>query len=252
MIDKTTTKELLAAALRLSDARPDRRVPSPSSVSKCTRQNWSKAHGVERDNQPDNGESVIAAETGRLSEAFLIRVVEEAGLGVPVFVTEDESLRELSASELEEMSMKGGQVDNIIRPDDGERFLVEFKRKGVFDMLDLLRDGLREAKPDEFIQMQSLMHAKGLSRGLYIAANWDRGSFTSRVRKWDERPDGLYAEWVAYSRPAALAAKVRAEMQTKFIDNETDMARVPRDYDPFEGKFPCSWCPFWGACKRAG
>lgn len=252
MIDRKTTKELLAAALRLADARPDRNVPSPSSVSKCTRQNWFKAKGTAKTNQPDNGESVIAAETGRLSEAFLIRVVEEAGLGVPVYVTEDESLRELSAAELEEVSMKGGQVDNIIRPDDGERFLVEFKRKGVFDMLDLLRDGLREAKPDEFIQMQSLMHAKGLTRGLYIAANWDRGSFTSRVRKWDERPDGLYAEWVPYSRPAALAAKVRAEMQTKLIEEEEDPARVPRDYDPFEGKFPCSWCPHWDVCKKVG
>ena len=259
--DRQLAQQLLDAALRLSDARPEREVPSPSSVARCTRQNWFKAQNVPKTHEPDNGESVIAAETGRLSEQFLIQVVEEAGLGLAIFAQDDEEGRELVEEELATLSLKGGQVDNIVEPADPsttattdplDRVLVEFKRKGVFDILNLWKSGLREAIPDEFTQVQALMHAKGLDRCLYVASNWDRGSLTWRTNKYDERPLGLYAEWVAYSRPTALAVKVRAEMQTRFIEGETDPARVPRDHDPFAGKFPCSWCRWMPTCKEAG
>ena len=252
--DRQLAQQLLDAALRLSNARPERNVPSPSSVARCTRQNWFKAHDVPKTHEPDNGESVIAAETGRLSEQFLIQVVEEAGLGLAIFAQDDEEGRELVEEELATLSLKGGQVDNIVSMNvgDGPPALVEFKRKGVFDILNLWKSGLREAIPDEFTQVQALMRAKGLARCLYVASNWDRGSLTWRTNKYDERPLGLYAEWVAYSRPTALAVKVRAEMQTRFIEGETDPARVPRDHDPFAGKFPCSWCRWMPTCKEAG
>lgn len=260
------SKQLLAAALDLGEARPDRAVPSPSSVNKCTRQNWFKARGEPKTDQPDNGESVIAQETGRVSESFLLQMACVAYNAYPIYQQEDDDTRELRPAELARVSMAGGQVDNVLRMPDGEEVLFEAKRKGVWDVIDLTRRGVREAEENDYVQLQSLMHAKELPRALYVCANWDRGMLTSHTVGWSkpksdpwagERPDGVVAEWVEYNEAEALAAKARAEKQQRFIDNEDDPSKVPTDYhgemlDPNAGKFPCTWCPWWKRCKGVG
>jgi hypothetical protein len=256
----TLAKDFLDAALKIAAARPGRNVPSPSSVMRCTRQNWFKAHDVPRTFQPDNGESFISAESGRASEPTLLEIACFMLDAVPVFAPLDEDSRELDEEELSRISMKGGQVDNVLRLPDGELVLVEFKRKGIFGILDLLRKDVREAEEEEWIQMQVLMAAKGLKRGLYVAANWDRGAFTShsvgryapKAKKGGERPDAVDVEWVEYSEAAVTAARQRAEMQTRYIEGEEDPARVPRDYNPNDERFPCTWCPQWTLCKEVG
>ncbi|KKN01641.1 hypothetical protein LCGC14_1125740 [marine sediment metagenome] len=247
--------QFLAAALKLADERPDRPSPSPSSVMRCTRQNWLKMRGYPKTHQPDNGESYISAETGRVSEPVLTQILlaMDPPLVVGIlFETEEE--RELSADELAKVLMAGGQVDNVGVTAEGEHVLIEYKRKGTFGYLDLLRKGLREGAEDDYMQMQALMAAKGLKRGLYIAANFDRSALTANTRKWDERPNGVHIEWVDFSPAAAKAAKQRAEMQQGYIDNEDDPAKVPRDYEPTgeNARWPCGWCPFFKECPKYG
>ncbi len=254
----TLSDQFLATARKLADERPDRKVPSPSSGQRCTRENWFKAHGFPKTHQPDNGESAISAETGRASEPLLtdILLAMDPPLVVGVlFEAKDEDARELSADELAKVSMAGGQVDNIGITAEGEHVLIEYKRKGTFGYLDLLRKGLREGAEDDYMQMQALMAAKELKRGLYIAANFDRSALTANTRKWDERPNGVHIEWVDFSPAAAKAAKQRAEMQQGYIDGEADPAKVPRDYDPRDSKdarFPCGWCVFFKECPKYG
>jgi len=253
----TLSDQFLAAALKLADERPGRNVPSPSSTMRCTRQNWFKAHGFPKTHQPDNGESAISAETGRVSEPVLTEILlaMDPPLVVGIlFEATDEDARELSEEELAKVSMAGGQVDNIGITPEGEHVLIEYKRKGTFGFLDLLRKGLREGAEDDFMQMQALMAGKGLKRGLYIAANFDRSALTANTRKWDERPNGVHIEWVDFSPAAAKAAKQRAEMQQGFIDNEDDPAKVPRDYEPTgkHARWPCGWCPFFKECPKYG
>lgn len=254
---------LLKAALQLGEARPDRAVPSPSSVTRCTRENWFKARGYEKTHEPDNGESVISAESGRLTEPLLLAVTCLAYDASPMYQQDDESGRELDEEELARVSMAGGQVDNIltIHGDNGvpagvlgENVLVEFKRKGVFPYLKLLRADVREGAESDYVQMQSLMHAKQLPYALYVAANFSRDALTANTRKWDERPPGIIGEWVLYNEAEALAAKQRAETQLHYIHTVDDPASVPTDYqgarlEPGAGKFPCSWCRYWVTCK---
>lgn len=261
-MSRELANKFLAGAVRLAKAHPDRHRPSPSSVTRCTRQNWYSETGVPKTEEPD-GESFFSAESGRMTESLLSAVLNESGIARVEYLTEEE--RELQPYQLARVSMKGGQFDQLgftpghSKEDDGDLVLVEYKRKGVYDILDLWRKGsVREAKPDEYAQMQVLMEGLQLVRALYIAVNWDRGMLTShgpggrygwKSEKGIERYPGVYLEWVPRVALAAKMLKKRAEMQTNFIENETVAARVPRDYNPFEGRFPCNWCSWWKQCK---
>lgn len=246
---------LLGAARQLAAEDSGRGVPSPSSTPKCTRRNWYIAKGQDPDNFPDNGESYVAAESGRLTESLLASLVEKAGIGIMQhsYLEGDQfQARELTPEECERIGTVGGQVDNVAVGPGGVAFLVEFKRKGVFALKDLHRDGILEAEPDDYSQLQALMAARQLPQALYIVANWDRGAWTMQTRKWDGgRPDGLYAEWVSFNAPVASALRTRALMQRGYMNNGKDAGNVPRDFDDWT-KFPCTWCPFLKACKEAG
>lgn len=259
--------EVLAAAQRLALSRPDRKRPSPSSTAKCTRANWYGMRGVERtDVAPDLGESFVSSESGGLTEPVLAAILEERGISL-IFEQTDGEGRELTEEQLERIGCAGGQVDNIgywsEGRDDGQ-FLIEFKRKGTFGIKSLTMKGVLEAEPDEYTQMQLLMHALELPRAYYLAANWDKGAWTweafpfGKPAKWlremglDTRPPGIYQEWVEYNERSALAAVERAKMQHGFISSEDDSRKVPRDYEPGSTRFPCGYCPWRKRCMSDG
>lgn len=271
----------LDGARKCAEDSPPRHRPSPSSISRCTRQSWYSETGAPPTETPD-GESWISAESGRESEKSLCRALNASGIARVDPLTEEE--RELQPFQLKRMNIRGGQIDQLgfvgrarqkdadgEWEDDGDLVLVEFKRKGVYDMLDLWRSlSVREKQPGEYDQMQTLMEALQLDRALYIAANWDRGQLTSHgpggfewrfKSKWKagpateelergtERYPGAYLEWVPKNALTIRQLKARAAMQVQFIVNEKIAARVPKDYDPFLGKFPCTWCAWFRQCK---
>lgn len=249
----------LKTASDLSASREKRRVPSPSSHMYCHRRNWFSAKGVEPTEKPD-GESYISAESGTASEPILASVIEAMGLGTLFYATGDVEGRELQPHHLEAISMAGGQFDNLLQMHGGELALVEFKRKGVFDILSLWRSGVINACPNDYMQAQALMRGlrqdTKINRCLYVAANWDRGALTrfAKTSKGDkERPPGAYLEWIEYVPAAAAVSVKRAETQQRFIDTLEKAKDVPREYDPFGGKdWQCNWCSWTTVCKAAG
>lgn len=273
-MSRALADKFLAGAVALSKEHPSRHRPSPSSVARCTRQNWYSEKGVPPTEDPD-GESYISAESGRESEKVLTAILNASGIARVEHLTEEE--RELKPFQLARVSLRGGQLDQLgFTPgnenDDGDLVLVEFKRKGVMDILMLWEKGVRESQPDEYTQVQALMEALQLTRCLYVAANWDRGELTRHTvgqfakkgnkcvsgctHKTSERnckrTPGVYLEWIPRVALAAKMIQKRAEMQTSYIENETNAARVPRDYSPYDGRFPCNWCSWWSQCKKDG
>lgn len=247
------TGQFLKAALELAAEQPPRAVPSPSVVMRCYRQVWFMGRGYDRDNIMDNGESYISAESGSATEGVLAAIVEKAGFGKVL-----QRNVALSPRQCNKIGMVRGECDGLMETPSGEIVVLEFKRKGVFDMLDLLRtNSVAEAKPDEYVQLQCYINALNAKKGLYIAANWDRGAFTNRARfskhfKDGDRPDAVHVEWVLPNQQVVDTAIKRAKAMVRFMRDVDAEGDVPREYDPKEGKFPCSWCPFLGQCKNAG
>lgn len=251
------TRVLLDAAVdlaRVTNEKNRRHTPSPSSVEYCTRRNWFAETGVPATELPD-AEAFIAAESGRMTEDLMSRIVNHSRLGRVVPLTEQE--RELLPVQYKPLNMRGGQFDQMLimadeKGKDSDVALLEYKRKSVYDILNLHRQGLLASIPGEYQQVQVLLKALKLERCLYVAVNWDRSALT-RATRGQKRPPGLYAEWVPANAIAAHAASERAKLQTRYILTEKNPARVPRDYSPFgEGAdWQCKWCPWRTACLAA-
>ncbi len=247
--NSTLEKKLLNACVALAEEQPTRAVPSPSSVNDCFRRNWFRARGTTPTEKPD-AESFIAAESGRLTEPLLAMIVWKAGLGAVARGSAGGRLRELDALELDPLNLSGGELDATLLTPEGEEVVLEFKRKGVFRILDLRRKGLLEAEPNDYTQLQALMFASGCQKALYFAANWDRSALTANTRKWDERPSGIYAEWVVADELTTGAIASRAGQTQGYIKLD-DPKQVPKSFDPYKPDWQCDWCSWHGACKKA-
>ena len=109
--------------------------------------------------------------------------------------------------------------------------LGEFKTHSAKSFDDLDAFGVREAKPEHYVQMQEYMHHFGLVYALYLAVNKDT--------------DELYAEIVQYDRPTADHFLERAR-QIIFVHNNRPPPRV-RGANP--GFFQCKHlCDYPDVC----
>lgn len=247
-------EKFVSACGSLGAKRGERAVPSPSSVSKCTRQNWFKSRGYPVDNYPDP-EGYISQEGGRLSEPLLQSILEEAGIVLSMKYDQSDEGRELMPEQLARVNMNGGQVDNVGVTPEGDEVLVEFKRKNVYSMkaLWLSKDLSRCSEgQDDYTQLQSLLHALDLKKAIYVAAAWDRSALTQAIRP---KVPMTYIDEVAYNPMVAKVATERAARQDSYIKNEDTAARVPRDHNPTGGPkadWQCRWCSWWNTCVDAG
>lgn len=270
------TRVLLDATVDLAKQTNEqnrRHTPSPSSVEYCTRRNWFAETGVVATELPD-AEAFIAAESGRMTESLISRIVNHSSLGRVVPLTDEE--RELIPAQYKPLNMRGGQFDQMlvltdqkgreddvvllramalgIGPEPTPRNLLEYKRKSVYDILNLHRQGLLASLPGEYQQVQVLLKALKLERCLYIAVNWDRSALT-RASRGKERPPGLYAEWIEANPVAVYAASERAKMQSRYILTVKDAVKVPKDFnngsDGSKADWQCMWCPWRTACWSA-
>lgn len=284
---------LQQAALQIRREEEGRKVPSPSSYSRCMRQTVGKALGLGVDNEGElDHESLMAAESGRMTENVLRDLIEAAGIGT-ILRTDEELVaastkvaamtslmdHEFSSKILSTIGMKGGQFDDLMIANAykgmpkglkaGDLVLVEYKRKGMFNFLSLWEEdddgGMKgvfgnEQDSGEFSQAQAYMNLLGVKWGFYFAANWDRSALTYASnnqwvwKKKDYRPSGFYTEWIEAGEHSLIAEGIldRTTAITSHIEAEDDLSDVPREYDPFTSKFPCPYCPIFQACKEAG
>lgn len=268
------------------EGRPDRNVPSPSSLEDCTRGNWFRGRGVPKSDHPADCETYMAQETGRVSEpvfSTLLHVSDLPGLGPLESIVTGRGLsaeqeREIGPEHLKPLHLRGGQFDDVCRlllgkADNPELILVEYKRKNVFAYLDVFELGLQEGDRGEYTQLQLMLEALNLPRALYIAANLDRAMLTQHCRRgkypllprkgkgglmvkerWGDqglRPCGVYVTIVEKSPAHIEYARGRAKMQLNHIENTENPADVPTDnHDPHRNTFPCTWCSHLKDCLK--
>ena len=125
----------------------------------------------------------------------------------------------------------GGSGDGVILglPDlpEGTYALSEFKTHSSTSFKKLLSEGMRGAKPEHYIQMQSYMRKMGLSYGFYLAVNKDN--------------DELYGEIIVIDGETADTFAKRA-------DNIIWMRQPPAKIAESPGAFKCKFCEHRPVC----
>ena len=138
-------------------------------------------------------------------------------------------------------------------PGSGTVLAIDLIRRG--SLLNVMIDKPESYLAHDYVQLQVYMGVLGIEMALYIAANWDRGGFTNSVRyakDFNVRPDAVHIEWLPFDVDTFNMAVARGVEVGGYIDTVKEAGDVPRDYDPGGKKFPCSWCPYLGACREAG
>lgn len=133
---------------------------------------------------------------GHLEEGRFISLLLMIGCRV---YQQDEQGRQFRISALGGHFSGSGDGIVIGIPDlpPGVPALSEFKTHSEKSFRALVDDGVREAKPEHYVQMQEYMHHMGLMYAVYVAVNKDT--------------DELHAEIVMYDRPVAEAFLERAK-----------------------------------------
>lgn len=67
----------------------------------------------------------------------------------------------------------------------GIQCLLEFKTHGEKSFIKLKKEGLRSAKPEHYVQMQTYMHKMGLQYGLYVAVNKNTDELMAYIVLYD-------------------------------------------------------------------
>lgn len=127
----------------------------------------------------------------------------------------------------------GGSGDgvgtNIVGLQPGAYCVLEFKTHNDASFKTLVKEGVRSAKLEHFVQMQQYMRKMGLTVALYIAVN--------------KNNDEYYCEWVV----------LEPETADLFIDRADTIVWMQRAPDrignpPSPGNYDCKWCDHKPVC----
>lgn len=162
--------------------------------------------------------------TGKREEA---RVYEELrGIGCEVHADDGGSQFRVSAvAGFFGGSMDGAVLGVIEAPKTWH--VLEIKTHRAKSFKDLEAKGVKLAKPQHWIQMQTYMHLTGMTRALYYAVNKDT--------------DALHIERIEYDQAEGERIIARAE---RIISSTTPPQGISTDPAYFE----CKWCRFYEIC----
>jgi hypothetical protein len=135
---------------------------------KCMRELWYSFHWVKK--SINNGRMIRLFNRGHLEEARFVAILMTIGCNVWQF---DENGKQFKITGV--FGHYGGSLDAVVNncpdlePDDVA--LAEFKTHGDKSFQKLKLEGLKEAKPEHYVQMQTYMAKYKLKYGLYLAVN---------------------------------------------------------------------------------
>lgn len=163
---------------------------------------------------------------GHLEEARFIAML--LTIGVQVY-QQDVNGKQFRISDLG--GHLGGSGDGVAIgvPDvpDGQPCLLEFKTHGDSSFQKLKKEGMRSAKFEHYVQMNTYMRKMGIAVGLYMAVN--------------KNDDELYAEIVPLE--SALADEMLDRGRKVIM-----MREPPAKLSNSPGWFDCKWCDHKPVC----
>lgn len=179
----------------------------------CSRAIWYSLRWVTEKEKHD-GRTLSIFETGNIWEARIVADLERAGIEV---TGQQDKIRLLSGHI---RGKRDGAAMNVLEAPKTEH-LLEIKSSKQEDYRQLVKHGVRKAKPLHFAQCQLGMHAFGLTRCLYVVVN----------KNTDER----HAERIEYG--AEYCIRLLARLQS-VIDASQPPPRIGNGADDFRC-LPC-------------
>ncbi len=242
------TLELNQALESYQDSWEPHPVPSPSSVEQCMRRSWFIGTGHTRTERV-SGASILAMEQGMAEESIVETILEKAGFKI---------LQTQVEIDYTKIGCRGGTADMMLyRESNGKTYVGEIKRLRMFGFLDIVRLGVKKAHPEYYTQLQLYMKALDIPGAILVVLSADYSAlkyYWNRIRNYPEDaiPPPVWTEEIPASIIHQEAAVYRAVKIGQLIDKVAVAADVPRDFDPFENRFPCNFCGFQSACIKAG
>lgn len=206
------------------------RLSASSLGDECERKLWYAfrwAHPPER----HDGRLLRLFERGEVEEPRVFADLRSIGVDLVTHDDNGEQLRVTFANE-----HGSGRLDGLILSGLPEapkaRHVLEIKTHSAKSFASLTKKGVRDAKPEHYVQMQLYMSGLNVARALYWATNKDT--------------DEIYTERVEYDGSTAITAIARAE---RIRDAH---APPPRLHDDPNAKmaFKCRSCPALGVCHQ--
>jgi hypothetical protein len=208
-----------------SDNSPFRSHMGASQIgSKCGRAIWYGFHWATRPHF--SGRLLRLFNRGHLEEGRFIAMLQMIGAQV---YQQDENGKQFRISDC--AGHYGGSGDGIavgipdLQPD--QRCLLEFKTHNDKSFVSLQAKGVKEAKPEHYVQMQQYMGKMGLACALYGAVN--------------KNTDELHLELVLYD----------SANQEEFLQRAHKivwMTEPPKKVNESPGWFECKWCDHRPVC----
>lgn len=213
---------------KMGDAEPERGYLGASIIGhECERFLWYTFRGcVKRD---FDGRLYRLFETGNLAEARFVKELRAIGCSVHDV---DENGEQFSVSACG--GHFSGHMDGcaVGIPEAPETFhVLEFKTHNAKSFEKLAKEGVQQAKPQHYAQMQTYMGLTRMTRALYLAANKDT--------------DELYAERVRYDSIEFHRLMDRAE---RIIRAQAPPDRIASRIDDFR----CRFCDAKELCWGTG
>lgn len=171
-----------------------------------------------------DGRMLRLFDTGKREE---LRVITELR-GVGCEVWEDDGGAQYRVSAVADHF--GGSLDGVVRgllEAPRTPHVLEIKTHSAKRFADLLKKGVREAKPMHYAQMQVYMHLAELERAVYFAVNKDT--------------DAIYIERVEHDKAEAEKLIARAERIIRAAEPPLRLSDDP-------AWFECKFCRFHAQC----
>lgn len=226
---QSRTVEAIYRSYELRDQHDERSYLGMSVLGEeCERRLWYGfrwAHAAET----FNGRKLRLFDTGHREEARLIEDLR--AIGCVVHDVDQETRLQWSVETANGHAK--GHLDGVVEgiPDAPKTpHVFEAKTHSAKSFRELVRAGVRIAKPMHYAQMQAYMHLTGLTRALYLAVEKDT--------------DTIHGERIEYDAEFSLRLMAKA---ARIISSDRAPAKL-HDDPTSKAAWACAYCPAFAVC----
>jgi hypothetical protein len=218
-----------------------------------------------------NYDADLTSEQGRAFEGLMERVFSTMGINVVDSQIELPSTYPVSGHPDGALDLSNYNEDRNVPVYTNFKWGVEFKHLGRYSFKKTIVNGLRTAHPQYILQGGLYGDALGWDAVLFIVSSQDassiRGEATAAIRSYNRGPTKanrwvvdndwhpkLHIETLEMKEVSGLIpiAHNRARWLTDWMENSSVPSEVAREYDPSNGQFPCTYCPYLASCLADG